>query len=720
VKRSLLLLAALALVGCNGTPTGSSTTNLAGAYDLVVADLLPDAGLAGRELGDDGSTKTLAGMPSKYVFVTSTANNELRVREYRDGIEGRDFVRAPNPLEALSIPVLDRPTRLVVDEGRNIENARVTGPYVYATRPGAEEVSVVSVMRRRQLSGHPFATPAPVTDLTAWMEVDRTARPAAVPLPATTRLFISTWDGSTGAIYVAELPTNAPELESLSWTRLVSVDGAPIVAIAAVAPSAARTLDGAAFCTTKGCLAYAVRRDGGGAGETRLFDPETRATASLDFGAPVRKLVASEAFDRVYGVLDEQPCGSPACGGVLGVDVLTGVGGEFPRAKTALGQTMEPLRSSGLITGLSVAAQLSINVTTPVVDAGQVTLSRTLLSQEYAELGVFTSSTGELTYFSGLAGSIIDHDGRRATVTSSTVRLPGTLSDGGVSLVAEDGGVLGTTSTATISTLSNEGETWTTTRISGPGGDWVVDLSDGYLESQRIAAVVQGQLPGLTQVPVSGAASTFASNGFETRAEVGDVVIFETGTDALGYRECGRSTVASVGAGTITMTEVPASCGTPARYTVRATGARSVVLAGDVEGYMGRFASGATATYNRPLVLIPAGVTSARTAFSLTIPDVSAQLEGTGVTLQVEGALSPYRISIDPLLGCYAGSQYQLVFGAVQLRPIPAPVSNSDSVTFRTGVFASVPSANSIAEFNPLLTTRVGLQGSSDGINCRR
>ena len=36
MKRSLLFFAVLALVGCSGTPTGSSSTNLAGAYGIVL------------------------------------------------------------------------------------------------------------------------------------------------------------------------------------------------------------------------------------------------------------------------------------------------------------------------------------------------------------------------------------------------------------------------------------------------------------------------------------------------------------------------------------------------------------------------------------------------------------------------------------------------------------------------------------------------------------
>ena len=58
---------------------------------------------------------------------------------------------APNPLEALSIPVLSRPSSLTRDvhyvdpnPGGNILSHEINGPWVYATRSGGAEISVVA------------------------------------------------------------------------------------------------------------------------------------------------------------------------------------------------------------------------------------------------------------------------------------------------------------------------------------------------------------------------------------------------------------------------------------------------------------------------------------------------------------------------------------------------------------------------------------------------
>ena len=134
--------------------TGTSRANLIGTHDLVLVDQHQGDLLAARTYNPESDAFILVGVPSRYVFVTSADTNELRVLEnYRTGLVGRGFVRAPNPLETLAIPVLDRPTMLAVDEGRNADGARVTGSYVYAARPGGAEVSVVSVAKHRQLGG---------------------------------------------------------------------------------------------------------------------------------------------------------------------------------------------------------------------------------------------------------------------------------------------------------------------------------------------------------------------------------------------------------------------------------------------------------------------------------------------------------------------------------------------------------------------------------------
>jgi len=78
---------------------------------MVVVDLLPD----------DGSVASVAnGTPSLYTFITSADTNDLKVlKSYQAGYYQAApaiAVKGPDPLETLSIPVLDRPSVLFADE----------------------------------------------------------------------------------------------------------------------------------------------------------------------------------------------------------------------------------------------------------------------------------------------------------------------------------------------------------------------------------------------------------------------------------------------------------------------------------------------------------------------------------------------------------------------------------------------------------------------------
>lgn len=712
-------VALLCALGCT-QQTVSTIVGLNGTRDLVLVDQFEGDLLAGKSNNPDGGSYLVAGMPGRYLFVTSTATNELRVLEnVRTGLTGREFLRAPNPLEALSIPVLDRPSLLAVDEGKNADGSRVTGSYVYATRPGASEVSVVSVEGRRQLGGRPMSLPAPVTALNAFMEVDATVSPIATPRPATTQLFVATWDGEVASVYAARLPTNSPEIDQLAFERLLLLEQTPITALLVVPPLSTRTLDGAPFCAARACLALALRKSAGLAGETLFFEPQTGRSVRLSFSGPVRELVNSEALPRIYGVLDEQACGSPACGGVVAVDLVTGTSASgFPAALDALGLPMAPMRSDGLITGLTVAAGAPIRQTVETAgeDGGAIG-GLSYLEQTYQELGAYSSTSGVITFFSGLGGSIIDFDGRRSVVSSAAVRLPGTLADGGLAFVGDDGGVIGSSTAATVDVSGDLSETWRTVKVtSAEGAEWTLDLSDGYLDTQSIVVVYQGQIPGLVSLPTSAAEGTrLATGGFEARAAVGDLVLFATGNDTDGYRDCGRTRIAALGANFLEVAEVPAGCANRVRFSVRADGLKPLVVAADLEGYMGRWAPGETLTYNRPYVLLPADVTAARTPLTITIPPNAPRLEGAFTSFQVSGRMAPFRVSFDAAtVGCYSLLPGQVVFGSMALSLVPTTVTGSSDILFRSTLFVTVPSGNGVIELSPVLLQQVGLLGSTN------
>ncbi len=135
LKRIILCLAVGAglIAACSETQAVTTAAGLSGTYDLTIA--------------------------GRYVFVTSSDRNELRVLDLE--ASPRDFVRAPNPLEALAIPVLERPTYLTRDvyyrmvdergkdeEGKDIilhpKGEEIFGPYIYARSDGAQQISIVS------------------------------------------------------------------------------------------------------------------------------------------------------------------------------------------------------------------------------------------------------------------------------------------------------------------------------------------------------------------------------------------------------------------------------------------------------------------------------------------------------------------------------------------------------------------------------------------------
>ena len=724
--RSLLLtlIGAGALVAACTQQQGSRTGRLIGTHDLVLVGDNPEGFVATKSLREGGWL--LNGTPSRFLFLTSADTNELRVLDnYPTG--PRTFAAAPNPLETLSIPVLDRPTMLAVDEGKDREGGRVTGAYVYAARPGGAELSVVSVRKRRQLSGRPFSTPGPVTAMGAFMQVDQSTPIEATPLPATTRLYVATWDGDFAAIYRSTLETNpATELDQLDFERVVLIGQSPITAMLVVAPLAARTLDDAPFCSTTECLAVSTRVNSGAGGETLLIDPVTGQQAALAFSGPVRKLVSSSNGGRIYGVLDEQACGGPACGGVVAVDVVAAVTSTvpplvpvFPAAKDATGAPMPPLRSGdGLITGLTVgylhrdveAMQKSGTIRqtaqTPSADGGPGG-GIAFEVQEYTELGAFSSSSGTITFFSGLAGSIIDWDGRRSTVLSASARLPGTLADGGTSFFTEDGGALATSFSLPVQTMNAIEDTFRVVKVTAPpeSTEWTLDISDGYFQSQTLAFVYQGQIPGLVSLATSQADGLrLATGGAETRAEVGDLVRFETGSDTAGYAECGRSRIATIGARFIEVVDMPAGCADRVRFSVRADGVRKLVAVADIEGYLGRYGLGETLTYNRPYLLLPARVVAPRTALTVNIPAAVPEFEGASISFAINGFLVPYQVSLDTLAlnaataggGCYNNVTPQAVVGNMVMDRVPTQISNALNFSWR--VMGVVPSANSMVE----------------------
>lgn len=729
MKARLLVAAAVVAglialgISCSAATSVGSTARLVGSHDLALFDELGADGstLARVDVDADGNA-TFVGLPNRYLVVTSADTNELRVLTmYRENTLSRYFERAPNPLETLSIPVIDRPSKLAVDEGRHADGRRVTGAYIYAARPGGAELSIVGANTREQTSSFravrgPLATPAPVTAIAAWMGTGLTS------LPATTSLFVATFDGSRGSVFRVKLPTNPVNLRvsAPAFERVIDVGDETVVALQMLPPLATRTVEGQPFCATTECLAVATRKSAGMDGRTFLVELDTLRTATLAFPAPVRALAAGATATRLFGILDEEKCGSSACAGVIGVDTrVAPTAAGFPVLNDFSLQPMLPLRAGeSLPMGVALAEGAVIRQTAELTDGGTVDLG--FASQPYDLLGVFSSSNGELSFFDGLAGTIIDYDARRTTISAASLQIPGTLPDGGASFVAPDGGPMGTVRTGVVTeTVPFVSESQTapyrqvsvTTTDAGTDLPFTLEIADGFFYGQSLVVIYGGLVPGLVGLPTiasDGIHLTFTA-GLESRVEAGDHVIFFV--DAVA---CGDARVVSVGSGTFDVDQVPAECALRNRYSVRAGGTRPLVIAADLEGFIARSRVGDTLTWNRRYAAFPPGFDGVRTSLKMTLGTIP-ELEGAFWDFTIDGKTMPYRIAFDNSssgIGCSTQ-----VPGRLVMAQFPTLVSNA--LAYPWGVMTAAPSANGVVEANLSQTFR-GVLGLSDGARCYR
>jgi hypothetical protein len=138
------------------------------------------------------------------VFTLSTDKSELRALSLSssDRVRGPHFVPAVNPLEPLSIPVLDFPNilagdirweDLVLDSGEVIFQGKAEGgPFVYAASHGRSDISIVGGSREWLKEVKRFSAKAPLTALAAYRGAQST-------------LFFATYDGSEGSLWALDL-----------------------------------------------------------------------------------------------------------------------------------------------------------------------------------------------------------------------------------------------------------------------------------------------------------------------------------------------------------------------------------------------------------------------------------------------------------------------------------------------------------------------------------
>lgn len=527
----LRILGAIALfavltTGCSGVTT-AATAQLSGTYDVaLVGDLL---------------------------FVTSTNGNELRVID----ISGspRDFVRAPNPLEPLSIPVVDQPVELARDVRYDANGAELDGPYVYARGLGSAEISIVAADRTLLKALNRVVAASTVTALAARGPTDGQG-------PST--LYYATWDGTRGTL----------------WS--VSVPPADTLASATLAPAVVVSTEGEAIRTLAvmpdgKSLAVGTRSGAGDTGRTLLLDTTTLTTRPLNFPSPVRRVFTQAAYTaqpagipvpagtRVFGVLDEESCGGQRrCQGLLAVDTATG---EISHDVT--GNPMAPLVfGRALISGITVqpAGLLLDPRARPDGSSGPNVIEFGLLGIA-STTGDSNQSGGEIYFFD--ADGLRQHDVNDGSPALSS--QPIYQDAGGANLGYVDG--------------------------RDPSS---FAFGDGAIHTQTVVLTYQGIVPALKGMATSDAdGQRFPAPGVDLpgRVAVGDTIQIIAPNVAC----TAELTVSSIEPdAVVTSDAIPAECANRTGFTVRAAGTEPYVVEGSVDGFLGRVGPNEGFTYPAP------------------------------------------------------------------------------------------------------------------------
>lgn len=640
MKRLLLALALGAgLLSCSDVDPAFASAGLSGTYDLTIVGRL--------------------------VFVTSSDRDELRVLDL-DAVP-REYIRAPNPLEPLSIPVLDRPLALARDVHYGAQGQEVAGPYVYARSAGSQEISVVGADRTLLRELRRLVAPGLVTAIAA-------RGPTTEGGPS--QLYYATQSATGGQVWVQELPAPAALADPatvLPQPRLVVPlsPGESVQALLAL-PPADPTNNPA-----ENSIAIATRVGAGLGGRTVRVDLNAPDQfVELRFGAPVRALAThARAYrltsleprveetlltpgQRVFGILDESACGVlSGCAGVLAVDRLTG-----EVATDATGHPMVPITvGSALPTGLTLAAnaQLLVTVRDPATGADQKAIDRLPL------LAIVPASNGEITLFNAVELRHFDFEptGAVAAVELRDAAEQPKASTGRVALSAT--------------------------------------VVDGATQSDVYRLFYQEVLPGLgavERVPGTGPRFELSRATVErARVQSGDIIVLEDtqrtpcATElAVARVEPGASaeTVALV-----TDTPIPEECASLPRLSVRAGGAQPFVLYSQTRGFLARMGAGETYTEGATYFYHPNGfnptVTPVQVSLSL-LPTVDpAVVRGDRYVVNVSGQFRPFIVRLNTTSG-----------SGLELFRLPASVAYavpSDGIDY---LYIAYPSADAILQMN--------------------
>jgi hypothetical protein len=640
------------------------------------------------------------------LFMTSSDHDELRILNLDPNLIPRDFIRAPNPIEPLAIPVLSEPVALAYDVMWNSTGGtEIGGNYLFARSNADSEISVVTALPanlveycRLELSGNitAMAARAPTTD-------------------AFTRLYYATWDGATSHVFMALLPqpgilgqVRIPGGDHLNClaagspldggagtvgftlTQITDIPGASIQAMAVLPPPPDPSLGANTTWPQQGLVI--ATREGMTGGSTFVLDEVLLTQKTLQFPSPVRDLRVVERMmdtsgdqliavgyadggtfsvvegSRILGVLDESACYNTAsCNGVVSVDTGSGLvsfDGSFGRNGEYL--QMLPLTvGSAIVTGVTIAQNGEV-----LVPAAGGALTLPLFC-------MVASSDGSVFMVNGETMQYINAD----TVPADVLR--DSNGDPVIDLFFADGGA----ETVPLNT--------------GPDPS-SIDAGNCAAQAETVQLTYQGIIPAYYELPRpdAGGGNTVPLPAGGPPVLVGDIVEFlSTDPDCLPPT-ADQTAVTAASKTQVGFAAVPAACPNWTQFNIRANANAPFVVDGTTDGFMGRLAPGgpplvfvgAEYCHNQPS-LIPADggapiptdgdQPAAALAFGM-LPGTAAWNQGDYYTFQVLSNYAPEYLTVDPRVG--AGFQ------------LPGQVAFD--VTLQTGYIA-YPAADGVVEFSP-------------------
>jgi hypothetical protein len=579
------------------------------------------------------------------LFVTSTDRSEVKVLDLK-AAPLKDFVRAPNPLEPLTIPVVDRALELARDV-RYEGGEEVAGPYVYARGEASSEISVIGGTADQLVELKRLVAPSGTVSAL-------TARGAPT---GPSNLYVATYDGLKGRVFEVMLP-------DVTTVRVATVTFRPLLEMDNEFVSSMLTLP------TAGQIAVATRSAAGTGGRTFLFDTVGGAITgpTLAFPSPVRKLVTHPAApnlpegSRLFGVLDEGSCGAlpllnEACRGIFSVDVATGAA-----TLDHENQPMAPIQlENALISGLTL------------VPNGQLATSEGTVTVDLLGVVTGTSSHTEATATgTGLSGPIYFFRADWLRMIDMDPTPP----------------------SGDITYFTPEGEA-VATYLEGPilhdpanNNETSVKLGDGAVRDEIVSIVYEGILPGFQDLYLPG--SELNEKRFPAppeavaRVQVGDRLLVRSANVAC-VAEVG---VTSLEAGALVTTEtIPPECLPRRSFSVRASGAQPFVVSGTASGYMGRTANNATFTFAGRYYTHPAGFNPAtpQVEFKMGAGDPGVKRDSR-YQMRLEDFFLPYSVALQ------LGDQGSYT--------VPSSVVYASGLETHS-VFVAFPSAAAVVELLP-------------------